>query len=837
MNKKFSKLLGLLLALALVFTAIPVSFADPAASSGNAETTDPAAPAIDVKFDLTVNKLRFFDWTKLSVVKNCSYRWEATTEKDPKSTKLVSEKQHALTSDMVAVPTTEKMHPVSDKANIKDYKLHEVYNVKLVVTLDATSAIADPALKVSVGDRELKDEKDNSILEQAFDVTFNKDGSFKEVAGKALETGKKNFEVTVAKDFTLEYAEPALDDLTLTLLDSKGKGVEGKEIKAFAVKTNGTKYVTDQNGDFIVEENANSVSLGFNNMDAGNGSSLSTNGKGVYRISKAKLQPILDQIAVTGYPGNSNENKLTVAFAAVENGKVISDYAFVTIKSGYQKNEVKNLTGVMHLNKSFSETTFKVLVREINGDVPVQAGKGYKVTLMKNEAKHLEEPKWVASKYEAVTNENGEVELKVPNSELFTDHEIMDALTGNRTGENARPGLLPKDFLAYVRKYSVASALKVTSPDGKQSQIKNFKSLKLKDEDTKLVFDFDISKPYKFNRIAGENRFETAVQIAKRTFPEGLKSGVAILAESENGADALAAAGLSHVLQAPVLLTGRGSSTLNKATADYMKEQVKAGKLKYVVVLGGTDAIPGAIESYINNDKDLKLDVSRMYGENRYETARQIAEFMRGTGNVWKSISAAMKKSGVDIDNDLRTQSFTQVILANGTRFADGVIASVPAAKFGTPVLLTEANSLHKEAKEFIEETAAAQGTFRTYLMGGTAVLSDNVYGQIKGSKTRLDGENRYWTNIKTNKEFFARATKLYIATGTALPDSLVSGMLVANDDAALMLVGPNGLTDAQKKYLKESTSYSSVEILGGFNAVPATVEDQIMEFMANRVK
>ncbi len=829
MNKKFSKLLGLLLALALVFTAIPVSFADPAVSSGNAETTDPAAPAIDVKFDLTVNKLRFFDWTKLSVVKNCSYRWEATTEKDSKSTKLVSSEQHQLTDGKVTVPATEDMHPLSDKANKHDYKLHEVYNVKLVVTLDATSAIADPALKVSVGNTELKDEKDNSILEQAFDVTFNKDGSLKEVSGKALETGKKNFEVTVVKDFTLEYAEPALDDLTLTLLDSKGKGVEGKEIKAFAVKTNDKKYVTDQNGDFIVEDNAISESLRGNNTIPGtssDSSSYRTNGKGQYRISKAALKPILDKIAVTGYPGKSNESKLTVAFAAVENGKVISDYAFVTIKSGYQANYVKNLTGVMHLKKSLSETTFKVLVREINGDVPVQAGKGYKVTLMKNEGKHLEEPKWVASKYEAVTNENGEVELKVPNSELFTEHEIINGKIDSHLDNT----------VAAIKKYSVSSSLRVTSPDGKQSQIKTFANLKLKDEDTKLVFDFDISKPYKFNRIAGENRFETAVQIAKRTFPEGLKSGVAILAESENGADALAAAGLSHVLQAPVLLTGRGSSTLNKATADYMKEQVKAGKLKYVVVLGGTDAIPGAIESYINNDKDLKLDVSRMYGENRYETARQIAEFMRGTGKVWNSVIAAMTKSGVK-ESDLKAQTFTQIILANGTRFADGVIASVPAAKFGTPILLTEANSLHKEAKEFIEETAAAQGTFRTYLMGGTAVLSDNVYGQIKGSKTRLDGENRYWTNIKTNKEFFARATKLYIATGTALPDSLVSGMLVANDDAALMLVGPNGLTDAQKKYLKESASYSSVEILGGFNAVPATVEDQIMEFMANRVK
>ena len=66
------------------------------------------------------------------------------------------------------------------------------------------------------------------------------------------------------------------------------------------------------------------------------------------------------------------------------------------------------------------------------------------------------------------------------------------------------------------------------------------------------------------DRIEGQNRYATAVEIAKKTFPEIPKTF--ILASGEDFPDALVANGLTNVFDAPILLTRQGE--LPQDTAD-----------------------------------------------------------------------------------------------------------------------------------------------------------------------------------------------------------------------------------------------------------------------------
>ncbi len=823
MNKKFSKLLGMLLALALVFTAIPVSFAapkeDPADPKGNSVTVA-EDEKVTFNFTITANGLNYFQWKKLSVKFPFDFHWEAMTDKGVKlhSENMAFDNLDNERTKAFAMPANNEVEMKTDEvgATAKKYDLSKLKDVQFVLTLKKEAVINDPDIDVAVDGQNLDGE--TSQYEMKFPVVF-KDGKLVQFG----EDKEAPFTVDVVKDFELTYKMPGLDSLKLTLRDPETKkGVSGKTIKAFPVMTKDGAYLTDENGDYIVDENE-SMKLTDNNALGGNSSSRwpKTNALGEYEVSANAIGSIIGGLsALKNYPKPEAGNGTVIAFAAFEDGNRVSEYSFVTIKTPYGGKPTYNTHFVeLWLTPDANSVTFKILVRELYGEKPVQAGEGYTITYMQNTAKHEEAPNWQPTKFTAVTDKNGYVELKVPKDQLKLTHEMMSAY--NTSGNVAK-----------ILKYVVEGGLQATSKTGEKSEIKSLSKLEAKDN--KVIFDFVVTGPYKLHRIAGENRFETAVQIAKRTFPNGLQSKVVILAESEDGADALAASGLAHILQAPILLTGRGSKTLNNSTYEYLKQLKKDGQLKYVVVLGGTNAIPGEIDEFLQADSKLKLKTSRIYGENRFETAVDIASFMHKEGKIWTSVSNAMKAADVDIDKFGEVKS-DEVLLANGWRFADGVIASVPAAKFGTPILLTDADHLTGVTKDWIDKKASTEENFKTFVLGGTAVVSSTTFGQIQGEKARLAGENRYATNWKVNEKFFARATKLFIATGTALPDSLVSGMLVANDNAALMLVGPNGLTDAQKKYLKESTSYSSVEILGGFNAVSAAVEDQIIEIMASR--
>ncbi len=124
-------------------------------------------------------------------------------------------------------------------------------------------------------------------------------------------------------------------------------------------------------------------------------------------------------------------------------------------------------------------------------------------------------------------------------------------------------------------------------------------------------------------RVAGEDRFGTGVAAAARVTPGvmGELGRTAVIASSEVFADALVAGPFAARGIHPVLLTP--PDELHADVSGYLGD---AG-IEHIVLMGGTAALSESVEQSV---KDLGIDVSRVAGSTRYDTAVKAAELVDG---------------------------------------------------------------------------------------------------------------------------------------------------------------------------------------------------------------
>lgn len=99
--------------------------------------------------------------------------------------------------------------------------------------------------------------------------------------------------------------------------------------------------------------------------------------------------------------------------------------------------------------------------------------------------------------------------------------------------------------------------------------------------------------PKVLERMAGKNRYETSVQIAKAKFPQSER---AYMASGEVFADALVIGPVGAKYNAPILLTP--SKNASKPVADY----IKASKISKLIAVGGERYVPAKVMSVYNSN-------------------------------------------------------------------------------------------------------------------------------------------------------------------------------------------------------------------------------------------
>ena len=284
-------------------------------------------------------------------------------------------------------------------------------------------------------------------------------------------------------------------------------------------------------------------------------------------------------------------------------------------------------------------------------------------------------------------------------------------------------------------------------------------------------------------RVAGADRFATAIAASTAEFPTSGSAGAVVLARSDIYPDALVGTALAASKHAPLLFTNGGA--LTSATSAEIQRVLTVGGTVYL--LGGTTAIPDSVSVALTT---MGYVVVRYSGADRYATALAVAN---GLGNP------------------------STVLLATGINFPDALAAGPAAAHLGGVVLLTDGSSMPATVTAYL---AAHPGT--VYAIGGPAVAADP-------SATPLTGADRFATATAVATAIFTSPNNIGVASGVTFPDALSGGAFQAHFGGPIVLAAPTTLPASSSSYITgaKSTIVTST-IFGGTAALSAAVQTAV---------
>ena len=220
------------------------------------------------------------------------------------------------------------------------------------------------------------------------------------------------------------------------------------------------------------------------------------------------------------------------------------------------------------------------------------------------------------------------------------------------------------------------------------------------------------------------------------------------------------------------------------------------------------DALIAALDGLV---KVGEADVTRISGDNRWQTALKVADEMKA---------------------NLGQETFDTIIIASGTNFADALSGSYLATVKNAPILLSWGGGgnyayLDSDNVAYIQENLAANGT--VYILGGEKSVPASYEAALSGYKVkRLGGADRFETNLLILKEAgVAQGDEILVCTSTNFADSLSAS---ATGKPILLVYNESGkLRDSQVKYL--ATLNNSFCIIGGESAVCEALETAISAY------
>ncbi len=305
----------------------------------------------------------------------------------------------------------------------------------------------------------------------------------------------------------------------------------------------------------------------------------------------------------------------------------------------------------------------------------------------------------------------------------------------------------------------------------------------------------DIGAPHDV-RLAGSNRYSTAVDISRNAFAAGSASTV-VLATGEEYADALGASALAGAYGGPVLLTR--SDSLPDGLLGSSGELARLGA-KTVVIVGGTAAVSSAVESQLDK---AGFATPRIFGQDRYATAAAVAR-------------QTLKIRGSSPLPDT-------VFIARGDEYADALSVAPIAYATRTPVLLVKPTGVPSSTSGVI----VSGGFARAVVIGGTSAIPAAAAGALGVPYDRIAGVDRYATAASVanwaNAEKLASFGYLGVATGTGFADALGGGAAVGAQGGVVLLTKPTSVSGYTRAAVEaRADEIRTMWILGG----PAAVSD-----------
>ncbi|MFD0639177.1 cell wall-binding repeat-containing protein [Catenulispora yoronensis] len=297
------------------------------------------------------------------------------------------------------------------------------------------------------------------------------------------------------------------------------------------------------------------------------------------------------------------------------------------------------------------------------------------------------------------------------------------------------------------------------------------------------------------DRIAGNDRFETGVNVSKNQWQAG-QAGAVVLARGGTFPDALSGVPLAAHRHGPLLLTD--TTSLSPIVAAEIRRVLGPDTSKTVYILGGTGAITTDVEKAV---RALGYQVVRYGGKDRFATALQVAQSFGATRHV---------------------------VVATGQNFPDALSAGPLGAVEDAPIVLSDDHNLDPTTAAFVASHTAIE------TVGGQADTAVRAHVGLAG-KTYLPlwGHDRYSTSKTVAQAVVAAAghapAGVGLASGTNFPDALTGGAFVANAGRPLLLTDPASLPGPIGDELAAlAGQLRTVTIFGGRNSVSDAVAAQV---------
>lgn len=328
-----------------------------------------------------------------------------------------------------------------------------------------------------------------------------------------------------------------------------------------------------------------------------------------------------------------------------------------------------------------------------------------------------------------------------------------------------------------------------TSKESIEAIVKEAKDLNKKKKDKNK------KKSEKIQRLSGDNRYETSVEVSEKNFKS---ADTVVLASGQNIADALVASSYADIEEAPILLTNKNS------ISDEVLDEIERLKADKVVIVGGQSSISSSIESRLKKE-DIK--VTRISGRDRFDTSDKLSQ----------EVSRLSKKS-------------SQAILVNGYKNIDALSVSSLATKEELPILLNGRNTLNMSVKNRLKQ----MNVKKVYIIGGNNSISSDVEKELKRmqiSVVRLSGRDRYETSANIAKYAYKDFDEAIVASGENPVDALAASTLTGKKEAPILLTNKNKIPKSIKKII-EDMDIGKITIVGGENSITDNVMDDMEDML-----
>ncbi|MFY9548286.1 polysaccharide lyase family 8 super-sandwich domain-containing protein [Miniphocaeibacter sp.] len=285
----------------------------------------------------------------------------------------------------------------------------------------------------------------------------------------------------------------------------------------------------------------------------------------------------------------------------------------------------------------------------------------------------------------------------------------------------------------------------------------------------------------KTSRIAGVDRYTTALEISKKYFET---SENVVVASGEISIDSLSAQILSDELNAPILLV-RKESLPNGIT-----EEIARLKSKNIIIVGGNNTVGNKVFNKLEEDYNVK----RIAGVDRYETAALVA------------------KEYFEISENSKS-----IIVANGYKYPDVLSSSSLSIKEQSPILLVKEQEITKVTNNFIKEF----GIDKVTVIGGNASVGNGALNELPKGYGIIAGADRYETAVKIADKAYPKTKEVLMASGEIEVDALVAGSITGKVEKPILLTKKNIMPKPIQEYIK-GNAIEHITIIGG----QATVND-----------